>query len=375
MSMLRSLLCCLVGSLALGVPAVVAQQTGEMPQPLPSLETTESAIPRGPAMLDALPKPPDLPASMYAPAPGFVSQPLPVNEPYFVRDPLLDLPQFRKPGWFTGAEVQFLKPHVLNRNSAGVQNPAQAAANTSITVSLGSAPLDWTAAYKVFAGYRLPSGFGEFSVSYRNLQTAGNSTLQGPNGPGPLHSRLAFQVIDLDYSSRELSCGPNWDMKWTFGIRTLALFFDSRFEQSFAQAAAGNAITVARETNNLAGVGPHAALEMARHFGDSGWFLTLLGDISSDYTWITSNYTTVSSQVGPIGRPLTGRTVTFGHQGTPILMYRSGLTWQPADRPAFRFFAGYQYERWFAVGKVTANNGTLDQLWDQGVILQASYNF
>jgi hypothetical protein len=344
-----------------------------MPQALPALE---SAAARDSAdMLKALPTPPALPNSLYAPPPRPFSEPLPADGgPYFVRDPLLDLPQFREPGWFGGAEAQILKAHVLNHLSSSFQNPSPPANGISTNVSLPSAPLDWTGAYRIFAGYRLPSGFGEFSASYRNLGTTGSSGLQGPNGPGALRSRLAFEVIDFDYSSRELSAGPNWDMKWTFGIRVLTLFFDSRFTQSFAQAAAGDAITVARVFNNYSAVGPHAALEMARHLGDSGWMLYFKGDFSTDFATIHQGFSTVSSTFGANGQALASQSTQFGHQGTPILLFQTGLSWQPAQFSATRFFAGYQYERWFAVGRLT-DQGSIDQLWDQGIVLQASYNF
>ena len=347
-----------------------------MPQALPPLDSAAASTGTGPAMLETLPKPPEVPSSLFAAPPAVLSQPLPIEGgPYFVRDPLLDLPQFREPGWFMGSEVQFLKPHVLNQMQGTVQNSAQRANGTSTTIALPSAPLDWTAGYRIFAGYRLPSGFGEFSASYRNVGSTGSSNLMIPSGSGALKSRLSFEMIDLDYSSRELSCGPNWDMKWTLGVRILTLFYDSRFTQSFAQAAAGNGVTVAREYGNFAAVGPHAALEMARHLGDSGWALVFKGDFSTDYANIHQGFSTVSSSVGANGQPLTAQLTQFGHQGTPILFFQSGLSWQPGTFGPLRFFAGYQYERWFAVGRVSDTTGSVNQIWDQGLVLQASYNF
>ncbi len=129
---------------------------------------------------------------------------MPVNTPYFVADPLLDGP-FPPPGWFAGAEIQVVKPHLFNHLKHDVQNSAQRTQGTSTTVALPSAPLDWTVAPCLFLGYRLPSGFGEFAVAYRYLATVGSTGVRGVDGPAILNSRLAFNMIDLDYSSRELN--------------------------------------------------------------------------------------------------------------------------------------------------------------------------
>ena len=58
----------------------------------------------------------------------------------------------------------------------------RSAANAT-TVNLPAAPLDWTASPRVFAGYRLPSGFGEFMVAYRHLGTTGSGSVPDTNGP------------------------------------------------------------------------------------------------------------------------------------------------------------------------------------------------
>ena len=50
---------------------------------------------------------------------------MPVDTPYFVRDPLLDSPQFPPVGWFAGAELQVVKPHLVSRLTDTVQNRAQ----------------------------------------------------------------------------------------------------------------------------------------------------------------------------------------------------------------------------------------------------------
>ena len=250
----------------------------------------------------------------------------------------------------------------------------------STIVDLPAAPLDWTASPRVFAGYRLPSGFGEFMVSYRNLGTVGSGLTPGGSGPVKLSSRLSFNVIDLDYNSREISCWPNWDMKWTLGLRSVFLFFDSTGTQPYGQAPTGG-VFAAREYNNLYGLGPHAALQMSRRLGDTGWSLYFRTDFAGTFDWVTNDWTTASTTLGPNGRPLVGTTRVFGHQAMPMINGRAGLNWQPAPTSGTRLFVGYQYEVFWDLNRVPQSNGTpnvpgsLGQYWSQGVVLQATFNY
>ncbi|SIO59875.1 hypothetical protein SAMN05444166_6194 [Singulisphaera sp. GP187] len=363
---------------------------GEATAHRPGLFTTPDALPEplpaagdagiGGGVLEALPKPADLPASLFAPPPppSPLEGMLRVDAPYFVRDPRLDSPEFPSPGWFSGIELQVLKPHVLNGLSGTVRNRAQMANQTSTIVALPSAPLDWTVSPRVFLGYRLPSGFGEFLVAYRHLGTEGRGSGPGGQGASTLNSRLAFDMIDFDYNSRELSLGPDWDMKWTLGIRTLFMFFDSRFNQPFGQAAAGNGIFQARQYNNIAGAGPHAALDLVRHLGNSGWSLDFRTDFASVFDGSHIGFLTRSTTLGPDGRPLSGETRRFGTQDTPILNIRAGATWQPSRNSSTRFFLGYQYERFWALDSLPSTATTppsVGQLWQQGIVLQATFNY
>ena len=158
--------------------AVLAQETSPSLIPLPG--GPDAGI--GGGVLQALPRPRDLPASLYtAPAPprADASGVLRIDAPYFKRDPLLDPPMFPHPGWFVGAEMQVVKPHFVNQMGNSVLNRAS---GIPTNVVLGMAPLDWTVSPRVFFGYRLPSGFGEFMVAYRYLGTVGS---QGASGSSP----------------------------------------------------------------------------------------------------------------------------------------------------------------------------------------------
>ncbi len=216
-------------------------------------------------------------------------------------------------------------------------------------------------------------------MAYRFLDQTGSDSIQGPDGLASRNSRLSFNIIDLDYRNSEVSgwlaCWPQLDMTWTVGLRMLTEFHDTQMTQPFDQAAAGSGIFQARDYNNLNfGAGPHAALDLAHHLGDSGLALRFRGDFSTDFTSGYDNFYTQSTTLGATGRPLRGVTSDFFHQGTSIINIQTGVTWQPPRVRAARFFLGYQYERWFALERVV-DSGSHGQLWDQGVVLQATFRY
>ena len=97
----------------------------------PSMGTTYARQPI-PGNPQGIPQPPDLPSSLFAPAPPAAPEytGLEMSRPYFVQDPLLETPNLR-PGWFAGAEAQLLKPTLVPQVS--FQTPAdQAAGNITI---------------------------------------------------------------------------------------------------------------------------------------------------------------------------------------------------------------------------------------------------
>ena len=307
-------------------------------QPLPG--SPDSGV--GAGVLEALPRPRDTPRSLFGPEQPPSTGGIQIDAPYFVPDPLLDPSFFPSPGWFAGAEVQIVKPHLINdyRNSVF---PGKIVNDTTgnfplgphaTTVNLPAGPLDWTASPRVFAGYRLPSGFGEFMVAYRHLGTTGNSTVPDTAGPIGLNSRFAFDIIDIDYNSRELSLWPRADMKWTLGLRNMFLFSSTEGTQPFGQASGGNGIVFARQSNNVYGIGPHAALELNHRLGDSGWSIYSRIDAGAVFSNVWEDWLTASTTLGPNGRPLPGQTYAFGHQFIPMINFRSGLSWKPPAFPA-----------------------------------------
>jgi hypothetical protein len=382
--------------------AVVAQES--LPAPLPG--SPDYGL--GAGVLEALPRPRDTPRSLFGPAQPPSTGGVDVDGPYFVRDPLLDPSFFPAPGWFAGAEVQILKPHLIN-NYEGSVYPGKVVNNATgyypllgaKTVDLPAGPLDWTASPRVFAGYRLPAGFGEFMVAYRHLGTTG-SGISVPKIPGSsqdpppvfVQSRFAFDMLDLDYNSRQLSLWPtfrldslpSWlqcDMKWTLGLRMLWLYESTQGTQSFSTALGpgGTGLVFGSQSNNEFGIGPHAALELNHRLGDSGWGLYTKIDAGAVYNSIQADWLAASATRGPNGRPIPGQTYAFGRQMTPMINWRAGATYQPSPTSLTRVFLGYQYEVFWDLDRLQQTNQTglspasYGQYWSNGIVMQATFNW
>ena len=88
------------------------------------------------------------------------------------------------------------------------------------TVNLPSGPTGLDRVAPRFRG--LPPSFWVRRIHDR-LPAPGNHGQLERAGYGrayrDLNSRFAFDIIDLDYNSRELSLWPKCDMKWTLGLR------------------------------------------------------------------------------------------------------------------------------------------------------------
>jgi len=363
---------------ALLAPREVAAQAPTAPA------SPQTAAALQPDPLPGLPRPPDVPHSLYAPPvePEHID---PWPSCYFEHDPRLDPEPLPPPGWFTDLEFGIVDAHVKNK----LFNTVQIGGNSPDNVAVPSARLDWTVAPRIELGYRLPSGFGEFVVGYRFLATSGSEQVVGLDGPETLKSRLEVHEVDLDYASREWSLWPHCDMKWRFGLRLESVYFDSNLAEPFNQAAAGVGVLgaqfpgqtnvfAAQTSNRFVGFGPHLGLELARRFDENG--LSLQGRIDG---WISlgrlrQGFGEQSTIAGPDGTPLSGTTVTNTSQAVPELEAEAGLRWEPPGWHHTYLFAGYQYQYWWNVGRNSdtfppaASRGEVN---DQGVVLRAEFNF
>jgi hypothetical protein len=337
-----------------------AQAPATLPDPAPKAPTPTN-YEYNP--LPTLPRPAEAPASLLQAAPAappYSCAPLP--GPYFEQDPLWDPPSLPQPGWFADVEATILKPNLQNHLSGVNDTP-------SLPVQLPSAGLDWTVAPYVQVGYRLPSAFGAIALAYRGFGSQGHSTIADTDGPASLHSRLDMNQVDLDYLSREISIRPQWEMNWHVGLRLTYLYFDSRADESAADAAAGSGIVEQRETNSYWGIGAHAGVELARHFDDTGLSfvtsvdgITLLGRIRQGFFETDTAGATVSSE-------------NSGSQEVPIVDLKAGLSWQPPQSPQWTVFVGYEFEYWWNVGRLSNTPDSRGEMKDQGIMLRAAYNF
>ncbi len=346
----------------LGGALPTATTSAQAPAPSSDQKSGQTAPAFDP--LPGFPHPPDAPPSLMKPAPtaqyGCADQP----EPYFVHDPLLDPPDYPQPGWFFDAEVGAAGPHIK-----GVQTNAGAPPGTIPNVIfLPAAGLDWTVAPRLQAGYRLPSAFGEFALSYRGLGTDGTDTTAGLDGPAALRTRLDFSQIDADYLSREFSLLPYWDMKWHFGVRLAYLYYDSQADEPTALAAAGSTVFEQRFTNSYWGIGPHAGVELQRKISGTGLSFvgsidgaTLLGRIRQGFFEDTT-----------LGGSLADH--YSGSQDVPIVNFQAGVAWKPSQYPQTQLFVGYEYEYWWNIGKIS-NDGTAAELSVNEIVIRLSINF
>jgi len=325
-------------------------------------------------VLPGLPHPPDTPQSLLlqpAAAAPFSCAPLPGR--YFERDPLLDPPETGLPGWVVGVDLAIVGPHVKNR----LTDTVQVAGRPPDTLHLPSADLDWTVSPRVELGYRLPSGFGEFAMSYREMASDGTASVAGPDGAADLKSRLDVNIGDLDYISREWSLWPDWGMKWWFGLRLANIYFDSHETEPFTvadAAVAGSGVFDRQTSNHYLGGGPHYGLELTRQWKETGLSFVARLDGAALLGRVTQNFSEVSTTAGPGGELLAGVTHESNPQAVPMLNAFLGVNWNPPGIPKLLFSAGYEYEYWWEVGRLgtTLSRGEFS---DQGVMLRASFNF
>ena len=320
--------------------------------------------------LPDLPRPPDVPRSLTAPATTPLYEPALLPGPYFERDPLLDPPELPPPGWFADVDMLITKPHVLNHLTN-----ASLPGGAPDVVSLPSAPLDWTVAPRFEIGRTLPSGFGSIAVAYRFLADEGTGATMGFDAPAVLKSRLDLNILDLDYISRELTPWPLWNLTWRVGFRTGWIYFDSQADEPFAAAAAGSGVFEQRTTDSFVGFGPHGGVLVDRGFPGTGLSLYAKSDFWIDVGRITQGFDEVTTTPGPGGLPLTETTRVGSGQAVPALDLEAGLHWRPLQAPYTEFFLGYQYEYWWSAGRLSLTPDSRGSLFDQGILLRAAFNF
>jgi hypothetical protein len=295
-----------------------------------------------------------------------------LERPYFQRDPVLDPPSWPKTGWFSDVQIGIIHPHVFGSQ---IKATAVTSLGRPVNIATGVARLNWTVAPRVELGYRLPSGFGEFSVSDRGFYTDGTGPFSGPAGSFTRTSHLGVNYTDMDYGSREYTPWANWGMKWRAGVRVAYSWIDTTVSQPFNVAAAGNGVFADRMVNYTAGAGPHFGVELDHRYAESGFTFVSKIDIADTFSRIRQRFSTATTALTPDGRPARGEFLDRFWNDIPILNFQVGLGWQPPGYPNIHLYAGYVYEYWWQVATNSNTQSTHGAFDNQGVVLQAGVDF
>jgi hypothetical protein len=143
------------------------------------------------------------------------------------------------------------------------------------------------------------------------------------------------------------------------------LFFDSQLDYANPVPAAGT-LLVQGESNFLHAYGAHAGLELSRKLPAPG--LALVGSVEGAGMFGRIKQTFTEEIVGvPEGLTRLQTSVGFPTWGATI-----GLSYTIPEWNQSRVLIGYQFERWFNIGKLNGSQAELDL---QGLFIRAEFNY
>jgi hypothetical protein len=348
--------------------ALLATAAPAWSQTLPGTPVPISPPPAGGALVPAGPPPvglgtplpvPASPPPSAPPAPIFVPPPLPPAAP--PPTPAIEL----APLGFSGCEVPFfavefdvLQPTVNNK----LHNIIVHSDGTVDAINVPRTDLDWTVAPSFIAGLRLPDNQGELSVGYRFIaaQGDGSTTIEGVDFS--TRSRLNVNIFDLDYATARWEPFPRWDMQLRVGARLGSFFYDSNISNDALLVSA---------SNYYIGGGPHFGVDVHRCIvlvpGLAAYGrldgTVLVGQISQKFAE-QFNF--------PDGTVARGENDFTKTQTVPGLTAQLGLSYTPPRFEYLHFVAGYQFERWWQLGRAEGSNL---ELTTQGFFLRSQVDF
>jgi hypothetical protein len=324
----------------------------------------------------SLPRPPIQPQSLFDPAPP-VAPAVDLERPFFQQDRILDPPQWQRPGWFANVDVAVIKPHVTN----DMLEQVTTGSGKMFTVQPGSAHLNWTAAPRIEVGYRLPSGFGEISLSDRYFQTQGTGLVLGPDGPATRTTHFLVNFSDLDYATREYTPFDNWSLRFRGGLRAAQTYFSSRVDQPFLQAAAGSTLVSQGASNRTTAFGFHFGVESQRRLARPGLSLINSIDIANLFTREKQSFFATTTMPVPGGGFDSGTVVDTALQSVPVLTVQVGLNYRPARLRNSSLYFGYYGQFWYQFAtnsnfRIGPFGQSLPSEFDnEGIRLQFSRNY
>ena len=272
-------------------------------------------------------------------------------------------------GWFTGVDLYVVHPEIdsqVNNGNLGAGDLFHGTFTNSMQLPVGD--MNWTVMPKIYVGYRFENGLGEFIGSYRYLGADSSGTLSNFDtaGAGQLHTRTQAHVLDLVYAFSDRTEGLAWYFptvrRYGLGLRVASWIFDT--------TANGQQVLEERAGNVFIGGGPVLLYDWiwTTHW-DS---LTFNGGIDASGVG-GFNYQRFAETAIVSGSVQSARGRTDGSgTATPIFGVWGGLSWVPDwQEQAFKFSAGYRWERWINLPDAGGQN----DLTLQGPFVKAEFRF
>ena len=151
---------------------------------------------------------------------------------------------------------------------------------------------------------------------------------------------VSLNVYDGDYIRSIPGTCPEWDLRWSAGMRFAQVdqFYDSTI------TLGGAALTRGDYFANFTGVGPRFGFEAERYFGEERRF-SIFADTHASLLF--GEYgTTSGSTVVPLG--FTAREDDNQARAIPVFEEEVGAAWHPLNRLSLS--AGWLFQAWFDLG-------------------------
>jgi hypothetical protein len=301
---------------------------------------------------------PPQPRSGPAPVP---TNPLTVQPPPALpgtlSEPFAPLPEFGVPdddeGWFIADELIIAFPFLSDRLPA------------TAPFQVPQAKLRTAVGFHTEVGYRFPEDEGLVALNYRLLNSDGTGDIFQDGMTFTTRTRVATNVIDLDYGYAPYEFAPRYTVSWRMGARLASIYFDSR-------GAQGNYVRQA--SNYYVGSGFHGRMDLERRLAVVPG-LSLFSRADGGFL-IGFSQQRYRDEVPGFTATLTDR----DQRNMPMINAQLGLTYRPPSIRGLKFTLGYSYEQWFRTGSLglgaTGQIATQDgSFWWHGPFLHGQFDF